>query len=138
MIFVKKNNNLNNSFYPELEEETNARASKQSSITKKIIPIVAIILVLIIVLILTLNLLGQKNNFLFFGPDGNLLASNVTISKNGELIDSLSTDGNILQLSGNFKDRRDCHIEPDWLLIYKKEGSNIIFERTGTHSDLFH
>ena len=41
------------------------------------------------------------------------------------------------KLIGNFKGRRECHIEPDWLLIYKVKGSEIIFERTGTHSDLF-
>ncbi len=40
-------------------------------------------------------------------------------------------------LIGNFKDRRECHIEPDWLLIYRLEGSMILFERTGTHADLF-
>ncbi len=40
-------------------------------------------------------------------------------------------------LIGNYKDRRECHIEPDWLLIYKLAGNEIIFERTGTHSDLF-
>jgi mRNA interferase YafQ len=40
-------------------------------------------------------------------------------------------------LIGNFKDRRECHIEPDWLLIYRLDGSMIIFERTGTHADLF-
>jgi mRNA interferase YafQ len=40
-------------------------------------------------------------------------------------------------LVGNFKDRRECHIEPDWLLIYRLDGSTIIFERTGTHADLF-
>jgi mRNA interferase YafQ len=40
-------------------------------------------------------------------------------------------------LIGNFKDRRECHIEPDWLLIYRTEESAIIFERTGTHADLF-
>ena len=40
-------------------------------------------------------------------------------------------------LSGNFKGRRDCHIEPDWLLIYKVDGEGIVFERTGTHSDIF-
>ena len=40
-------------------------------------------------------------------------------------------------LIGNYKARRECHIEPDWLLIYKLEGDEIIFERTGTHSDLF-
>jgi mRNA interferase YafQ len=40
-------------------------------------------------------------------------------------------------LIGNFKDRRECHIEPDWLLIYRLEVNIIIFERTGTHADLF-
>ena len=40
-------------------------------------------------------------------------------------------------LIGNFKDRRECHIEPDWLLIYRIEESAIIFERTGSHADLF-
>lgn len=40
-------------------------------------------------------------------------------------------------LVGNYANRRECHIEPDWLLIYKISNSEIIFERTGTHSDLF-
>ena len=41
------------------------------------------------------------------------------------------------KLIGNYKGRRECHIEADWLLIYKLTDSEIIFERTGTHSDLF-
>ncbi len=41
------------------------------------------------------------------------------------------------KLIGNFRGRRECHIEPDWLLIYKIVEPAIIFERTGTHSDLF-
>ncbi len=40
-------------------------------------------------------------------------------------------------LSGNYVNRRECHISPDWLLIYKINSSEIIFERTGSHSDLF-
>ncbi len=40
-------------------------------------------------------------------------------------------------LVGKYKGRRECHIEPDWLLIYKLIDDEIIFERTGTHSDLF-
>lgn len=40
-------------------------------------------------------------------------------------------------LIGNYKNRRECHIEPDWLLIYKLAGNDIIFERTGSHTDLF-
>ena len=41
------------------------------------------------------------------------------------------------KLFGNWKGRRECHIESDWLLIYKTELDRIIFERSGTHSDLF-
>ncbi len=41
------------------------------------------------------------------------------------------------KLGGNFNECRECHIEPDWLLIYKIEAKNIFFVRTGTHSDLF-
>jgi mRNA interferase YafQ len=40
-------------------------------------------------------------------------------------------------LKGEFAGRRECHVEPDWLLIYKLEPGVIIFERTGTHADLF-
>jgi mRNA interferase YafQ len=41
------------------------------------------------------------------------------------------------KLIGNWQGRRECHIESDWLLIYKTEIDRIVFERTGTHSDLF-
>ncbi|MBI3618030.1 MAG: type II toxin-antitoxin system YafQ family toxin [Candidatus Omnitrophica bacterium] len=40
-------------------------------------------------------------------------------------------------LQGDYKGYRECHIEPDWLLICKVEGDSIYFVRTGTHSDLF-
>ncbi len=42
-------------------------------------------------------------------------------------------------LRGNFSGSRDCHINPDWVLIYTltEKDSRICFERTGTHSDLF-
>ncbi|MFI5109150.1 MAG: type II toxin-antitoxin system YafQ family toxin [Terriglobales bacterium] len=40
-------------------------------------------------------------------------------------------------LSGDWKHYRDCHIESDWLLIYKIEGDDLYLVRTGTHSDLF-
>ena len=42
-------------------------------------------------------------------------------------------------LRGNFAGSRDCHIEPDWILIYTltEDDSHVRFERTGTHSDLF-
>ena len=40
-------------------------------------------------------------------------------------------------LTGNYSGSRDCHIEPDWLLIYRVEDRTLYVERTGTHSDLF-
>ena len=40
-------------------------------------------------------------------------------------------------LKGEFAGRRECHVEPDWLLVYKRESGIVIFERTGTHADLF-
>ena len=41
------------------------------------------------------------------------------------------------KLTGNYANHRECHITPDWLLIYKSEENKIIFERTGSHSELF-
>lgn len=42
-------------------------------------------------------------------------------------------------LSGNYSHFRECHITPDWLLIYRidPENSTLFLARTGTHSDLF-
>jgi mRNA interferase YafQ len=41
-------------------------------------------------------------------------------------------------LSGDWKGWRDCHIEPDWLLIYRvdKDEGELVLGRTGTHADL--
>jgi len=40
-------------------------------------------------------------------------------------------------LKGGYIGHMDCHIEPDWILIYKVDKQYIEFVRTGTHSDLF-
>ena len=42
-------------------------------------------------------------------------------------------------LKGNFIGYRECHIRPDWLLMYKidKQILTLALTRTGTHSDLF-
>jgi len=40
-------------------------------------------------------------------------------------------------LVGNYRGARDCHIEPDWLLIYEIDEDELILIRTGSHSDLF-
>jgi len=52
----------------------------------------------------------------------------------GEAPDAIHRDH---QLVGDYTGRRECHIESDWLLIYKMEKTRIIFERMGTHADLF-
>jgi len=41
------------------------------------------------------------------------------------------------QLTGNWKGHRDCHLEPDWILIYRQAPNDLFLERTGSHSDLF-
>ena len=40
-------------------------------------------------------------------------------------------------LSGNLSGYSECHITPDWLLIYKQTDSELLLIRTGTHADLF-
>jgi mRNA interferase YafQ len=40
-------------------------------------------------------------------------------------------------LIGPWQSSRDCHVEPDWILIYTVEGDLLRLERTGTHNDLF-
>ena len=51
-----------------------------------------------------------------------------------EPIDPIHRDHKLL---GEWQGRHECHIESDWLLIYKQEENTVIFERTGTHADLF-
>jgi mRNA interferase YafQ len=41
------------------------------------------------------------------------------------------------KLSGEWKAVWECHIEPDWLLIYEVSNVEVLLIRTGTHSDLF-
>jgi len=61
-------------------------------------------------------------------------------------IDALLTAGKPLpkknkdhNLSGNWNGHRECHIEPDWLLIYRVNEDEMVVEyaRTGSHSELF-
>ncbi|MDP2863612.1 MAG: type II toxin-antitoxin system YafQ family toxin [Desulfobacterales bacterium] len=52
----------------------------------------------------------------------------------GEKLDPIHRDH---KLVGKWQGRRECHIESDWLLIYKIEEGQVVFERTGSHSDLF-
>ena len=52
----------------------------------------------------------------------------------GQPLDPIHRDH---KLSGNLVGRRYCHIESDWVLIYRIDGTHLILERMGTHSDLF-
>ncbi len=53
--------------------------------------------------------------------------------------EALEKEYNPHPLSGNWKDHMECHIEPDWLLIYRidKKYNELILVRTGSHSELF-
>ena len=70
------------------------------------------------------------------GYNINLLTNVIKKLANGETLDAIYRDH---QLSGNYGSFRECHIQPDWLLIYEIEDDKLILylSRTGTHSDLF-
>lgn len=40
-------------------------------------------------------------------------------------------------LSGDYTGNLECHIQPDWLIVYALEETSVTFVRTGSHSDLF-
>lgn len=40
-------------------------------------------------------------------------------------------------LSGNYANKKECHVQPDWLLVYQITDDELVLYRTGTHSDLF-
>ena len=60
----------------------------------------------------------------------------IDLLKTGEPLPQIYKDH---PLSGEWKNYRDCHIRPDWILIYRIIEDSLILElsRTGTHSDLF-
>lgn len=66
--------------------------------------------------------------------DINLLTNIVNLLLNGENLPHKNKDH---ALTGNWKGYRECHITPDWLLIYKIYEDKLILSlsRTGTHSD---
>jgi len=68
------------------------------------------------------------------GKDIPKLRSVIEQLMQGEMLEPKHRDH---QLTGNWKGHRDCHIEPDWLLIYRIAGDDLFLERTGSHSDLF-
>ena len=70
------------------------------------------------------------------GYDIELLKEVITILAKGETLPEKYLDH---PLKGNFKGCRECHITPDWLLIYEISEDTLVLylTRTGTHSDLF-
>ena len=52
----------------------------------------------------------------------------------GETLDPKHRDH---KLSGSLKGHRECHVRPDWLLVYRLTATELILVRTGTHQDLF-
>ena len=70
------------------------------------------------------------------GKDISKLIDVLKLLQRGEVLPEIYFDH---QLNGDLKDFRECHIEPDWLLIYKIRENELILSATatGTHSDLF-
>jgi mRNA interferase YafQ len=70
---------------------------------------------------------------------------NKNLDKLFEVVNILADGGTLAakycdhDLSGNYKGTRECHIEPDWLLVYeiKDEVLVLMLYRLGTHSELF-
>ena len=70
------------------------------------------------------------------GLNLSLLKNIISLLANGVQLDEKYGDHD---LSGDWKGHRECHIQPDWLLVYRIEDDVLILtlSRTGTHSDLF-
>ena len=70
------------------------------------------------------------------GLNLSLLKEIISQLANGEQLEEKYRDHD---LSGDWKGHRECHIQPDWLLVYRIEDDVLILtvSRTGTHSDLF-
>lgn len=68
------------------------------------------------------------------GLDMEVLKNTIMMLLGGEILPESYRDH---QLTGNYKAYRECHMQPDWLLIYQMEDDMILFYRTGTHSELF-
>jgi len=70
------------------------------------------------------------------GYDIDLLTNIIKKLRQREILPAKNRDH---ALTGNYEGYRECHITPDWLLIYRIEDDNLylVLSRTGKHSDLF-
>jgi len=72
-----------------------------------------------------------------------LKSSGKDLAKLAAVIDALAAEESLPEhnrdhgLIGDYAGHRECHISPDWLLIYKIEPPHLILVRTGSHSELF-
>ena len=68
------------------------------------------------------------------GKDTRKLKAIVDVLAKGETVAAIHKDH---ALVGNWIPKRECHITPDWLLIYETTDTEVRLARTGSHSDLF-
>lgn len=68
------------------------------------------------------------------GYDMSLLAAAVNILR---IPAALPAWNRSHSLAGSWAGFQECHLSPDWLLIYRIEGNELYLARTGTHADLF-
>jgi mRNA interferase YafQ len=68
------------------------------------------------------------------GQDTDRLKTVIVLLAQGRTVPAAYRDH---PLKGVYKDCRECHVEPDWLLIYRIEANVLQLIRTGSHSDLF-
>jgi mRNA interferase YafQ len=68
------------------------------------------------------------------GKDLSKLRAVIEKLVSGEELEARLRDHTLL---GGYKGSRECHIEPDWLLIYEVTEDELVLIRTGTHADLF-
>jgi len=68
------------------------------------------------------------------GKDMEKLTTVLSVLGSGKTLDPIHRDH---RLVGSWTGCRECHLESDWLLIYKVEPNRIILVRTGSHADLF-
>lgn len=85
--------------------------------------------------------LSQSNQFL--KDIKRMMKQGKNVKKLQSVVKKLASNEKLLpkhndhSLKGELKNYRDCHIEPDWILLYFSDVNNLHLERTGSHSDLF-
>ncbi|MCL4509492.1 MAG: type II toxin-antitoxin system YafQ family toxin [Bacteroidetes bacterium] len=66
--------------------------------------------------------------------DGEAMRQTIALLLEGKPLEAKYRDH---KLHGKYEDCRECHVQPDWLIIYRFVGNELHFLRTGTRADLF-